>query len=88
MYFALQAACEGLGVVLVPLFLVLDEIVAGKLCAPFGTVGIKRRDYYASYSTSSEALPLISNFCEWLEQEGKDTESSISEWGRSLGWQL
>jgi len=88
MYFALQAACEGLGIVLVPLFLVVDDIIAGRLCAPFGPLGIKRRDYYASYSTASDAYPLITKFCGWLQQEGQDTERSITEWGRSRGWQL
>jgi len=88
MYFALQAACEGLGIVLVPLFLVLDDIIAGKLCAPFGALGIKRRDYYASFSPESDAYPLIAKFCEWLEQEGRDTERSIQEWAVSQGWNL
>lgn len=88
MYFALQAACEGLGIVLVPLFLVLDDIIAGKLCTPFGPLGIKRRDYYASFATESDAYPLITKFCDWLEQEGSDTERSIEEWARSKGWNL
>ncbi|SCK42936.1 LysR family transcriptional regulator, glycine cleavage system transcriptional activator [Variovorax sp. HW608] len=88
MYFALQAACEGLGIVLVPLFLVLDDIISGKLCAPFGPLGIKRRDYYASFATESDAYPLIATFCGWLEQEGCDTERSIEEWARSRGWNL
>lgn len=88
MYFALQAACEGLGIVLVPLFLVLDDIIAGKLCAPFGPMGIKRRDYYASFAAESDAYPLIAKFCEWLQQEGRDTELSIEEWARSRGWDL
>lgn len=88
MYFALQAACEGLGIVLVPLFLVLDDIIAGKLCVPFGHLGIKRRDYYASFDAASDAYPLIAKFCEWLQQEGRDTELSIEEWARSQGWNL
>lgn len=88
MYFALQAACEGLGIVLVPLFLVLDDIIAGKLCAPFGPLGIKRRDYYASFAAESDATPLIAKFCEWLQQEGRDTERSIEEWALYQGWSL
>jgi LysR family glycine cleavage system transcriptional activator len=88
MYFALQAACEGLGLVLVPLFLVLDDIIAGKLCAPFGALGVKRRNYYASYSESSEAYPAVTQFCEWLQKEGAATERSIDEWARSQGWEL
>ena len=43
MYFALQAAAEGLGVVLVPVFLAIDDIIAGRLCAPFGARAARRR---------------------------------------------
>src|SRR2546425_2960310 len=32
MFFALQAATEGLGIVLVPLFLVIDDLISGSLC--------------------------------------------------------
>jgi LysR family glycine cleavage system transcriptional activator len=88
MFFALQAACEGLGIVLVPLFLVLDDIIAGKLVTPFGAVGVKRRGYYASFVAESDAYPLISRFCEWLQQEGRDTEQAIEEWARSQRWTL
>lgn len=86
MYFALQAACEGLGLVLVPLFLVVDDIVSGKLCAPFGPLGMKRRDYYASFNEASDAYPLVAGFCEWLQQEGRETEQSIEEWSTAAGW--
>jgi LysR family transcriptional regulator, glycine cleavage system transcriptional activator len=80
MYFALQAACEGLGVVLVPLFLVVDDIVAGRLCAPFGFHGAMERNYYACYSEASDAYPLVQGFIDWLQDEGRDTEASIQEW--------
>lgn len=88
MYYSLQAACEGLGLVLVPLFLVVDDIMAGKLCAPFGPLAMKRRDYYASFSAASEAYPLVTHFCDWLQQEGRHTERSIEEWARAMGWDM
>lgn len=62
MYFALQAAAEGLGVVLVPLFLVADDIVAGKLCAPFGLHGAMQRHYYANTSPASTHDAVIAEF--------------------------
>lgn len=86
MYFSLQAASEGLGVVLVPLFLVIDELVSGRLCAPLGLTAAKRRTYYANYQAGSKAYPVISSFCEWLQQEGRDTEQSITAWARGHGW--
>lgn len=86
MYFALQAAAEGLGLVLVPLFLVADDIIAGRLCAPFGTLGAKQRRYYASQPLRSEAGTRVAAFCDWLLREGQDTERSIDQWARGMGW--
>jgi LysR family glycine cleavage system transcriptional activator len=86
MYFALQAASEGLGLVLVPLFLVIDDMLAGRLCAPLGLLAAKRRTYYANYATSAKSYPVINSFCEWLQQEGRDTERSIAAWAQSHGW--
>jgi len=88
MFFALQAAAEGLGVVLVPLFLVADDIIAGRLAAPFGTLALRQRQYFANYTSATVSNPAIAGFCEWLVREGRDTEMSISTWAESMGWQL
>ena len=83
MYFALQAAAEGLGVVLVPLFLAIDDIVAGRLCAPFGHLAGRQRRYYAFAAQSS---PAVDAFIDWLLREGRDTEKTIAEWAQAAGW--
>jgi LysR family glycine cleavage system transcriptional activator len=88
MYFGLQAAAEGLGLVLVPLFLVADDIIAGRLCAPFGTRAAKQRRYYANSSPTAPNSAVIEAFCQWLVREGHDTEQSIEAWAHSMGWQL
>jgi LysR family glycine cleavage system transcriptional activator len=88
MYFALQAAVEGLGVVLVPLFLVADDIIANRLCAPFGTLAACRRTYFANYQTSSTDTALSQSLCAWLVREGRDTEQSIAIWAENMGWVL
>ena len=82
MYFALQAASEGLGVVLVPLFLVADDIVAGKLCAPFGLHGAMHRHYYANTSPASAHNAVIAEFRAWLVEEGRSTERAITLWAQ------
>ncbi|SCK43060.1 LysR family transcriptional regulator, glycine cleavage system transcriptional activator [Variovorax sp. HW608] len=82
MYFALQAAAEGLGVVLVPLFLVADDIVTGKLCAPFGLHGAMHRHYYANTSPASKHNPAIAEFRAWLIEEGRSTEKAINTWAQ------
>ena len=87
MYFALQAAAEGLGVVLVPLFLVADDIIAGRLCAPFGLLASRQRRYYANYPVSAHPSPVHAVFCDWLGQEGQDTERSIDQFSSAMGWQ-
>lgn len=77
MYFALQAAAEGLGVVLVPVFLAIDDILAGRLCAPFGTRAARQRRYYAN---AAHRTPAVEAFFEWLEREGRDTEQAMEAW--------
>lgn len=75
MYFALQAAAEGLGIVLVPAFLTTDDIAAGRLCAPFGTLAARQRRYFANAAAHT---PLVDAFIGWLIQEGRDTERSMA----------
>lgn len=77
MYFALQAAAEGLGVVLVPVFLALDDILAGRLTAPFGALAARRRRYWAN---AARRTPTVDAFINWLEGEGHDTERAMEEW--------
>lgn len=88
MFFALQAAAEGLGIVLVPLFLVADDIIAGRLCAPFGMLASRQRRYYAASPLTATNNPMIESFCAWLAQEGRDTEKSIGVLAESKGWRM
>ncbi|MBL0946296.1 MAG: transcriptional regulator GcvA [Hydrogenophaga sp.] len=88
MYFALQAAAEGLGVVLVPLFLVADDIGAGRLAAPFGLQGAMQRRYYANTALASARNPAVAEFLAWLAEEGRSTERFIAEWAKEMGWAL
>jgi len=81
MYFALQAAAEGLGIVLVPLFLAIDDIITGRLCTPFGLLAAKQRRYFVNAPRSA---PIVDSFGEWLLQEGRDTEKSIAEWAKGI----
>lgn len=81
MYFALQAAESGLGVVLVPLFLAIDDILAGRLCTPFGLQYAMERHYFANAAAHN---PIIRNFHEWLKREGEATERSIDVWAKTL----
>ena len=77
MYFALQAASEGLGIVLGPLFLVADDIASGRLCAPFGTLGARQRQYFAVSRPGKKDNIVMNDFCNWLSKESAETESII-----------
>ena len=86
MYFALQAAAEGLGIVLVPLFLVADEIISGKLTLPFGLLGARNRRYFLNAPLLIPQNPVIEKFTSWLAQEGQDTELAIDTLCRNMNF--
>ena len=79
-HFALQAAAEGLGVVLVPVVLAIDDIVAGRLCAPCGARAAWQRRYYAN---AARRAPAVDAFIEWLVREGRDTEQAMEAWAEN-----
>lgn len=87
LYFGLQAASEGLGIVLIPLFLALDDIVAGRLCVPFGFERARRVKHYAVFPGTGDTHPAAQDFLEWLQKEGSDTEQSMAAWAQSMGWE-
>jgi LysR family glycine cleavage system transcriptional activator len=85
MYFALQAAGEGLGVALIPYFLAADDIAANRLCMPFGMLGAKTREYFATYPDTSRLSVEHEAFCAWLQQQGAQTMQLCAELSRSAG---
>ena len=84
MFFALQAAAEGLGIVLLPLYLVLDDLVAQRLCAPFGRLGAAERGCYLCSEPSPDVGPAVAAFRNWLVREGRDTELCVQAWPHAL----
>ena len=69
LYYALQAAVEGLGIPIAPFPLVADDVMAGRLCLPFRTAATTRR-YYAVHPSIPHKKEAIKLFCEWLVEEG------------------
>jgi LysR family transcriptional regulator, glycine cleavage system transcriptional activator len=88
MFFALQATQERMGIGLFPLFLVIEELMAGQLCLPFGELGLRKREYRSFFQSENDNLPAISDFTAWLADAGRETEQFMHEWGRSMGWDL
>lgn len=86
MYFGLQAAMEGMGIALLPTFNVVDELVRGQLCAPFGLQGSRQRHYYVSSPPNSHLTDTLSVFTDWLIHEGQATDEVVREWARDAGY--
>ncbi|MBR0794344.1 LysR family transcriptional regulator [Bradyrhizobium jicamae] len=86
MFFALQATLERMGIGLFPLFLVIDELMAGQLCLPFGDLGLRKREYRSFYLSDNESAATIADFTAWLADAGRETEQFMLDWATSKGW--
>ena len=56
-----------------PTALVADDLAAGRLVAPFPEVSLPARSYFAYVAEAHGADPLITMFCDWLEEQGRRT---------------
>jgi len=69
-----QGAAAGVGVALLPRFLVEDEIAAGKLVVLFDIPLRSERAYYIVLPELREASPLLERFTEWLLEEARSCD--------------
>ncbi|GAA0517603.1 transcriptional regulator GcvA [Pigmentiphaga sp. GD03639] len=74
MYFALQAAVDGLGIALVPEPLAVDDIAAGRLAAPLGAPRVYDPSYYLIASPHTTHRALLDDFTEWLCEQGDESD--------------
>lgn len=72
MFYAVQAALDGLGVALVPSALVVDDLAAGRLQRILAVPGVYERDYCHVVSPVSRNPELARAFCTWLDHEGQE----------------
>ena len=73
MFFALEAALDGLGVALLPSALVLDDIAAGRLTVALKVPGFHERDYFWLCSPLTRQAEIGRAFVDWLSEEGGDS---------------
>lgn len=73
-YFAIQAALEGLGVLMGPVALLTDELRMGRLLAPIPEPAARTRGYYFFASERTVDVPAIVALREWLVAAGIATE--------------
>ncbi len=74
-YFAIQAALEGLGVVMGPLALVGDELREGRLLAPIREPALRARGYFVYAPETSSDAPAVAAFRKWLMGAGNLAET-------------
>jgi LysR family glycine cleavage system transcriptional activator len=65
----IQAAIAGLGVAVLPRFLVEDEIAAGRLTIPFDMPVRSNHAYYLVHPEEKSDLPALRAFRDWLLAE-------------------
>jgi len=80
MFFVLQAALEGLGIALVPLSLVADDLAAHNLVIVLDGPDLSGVDYACVVTPGGRNRDLCMAFSEWLIEEGK----SSNQLGRSV----
>jgi LysR family transcriptional regulator, glycine cleavage system transcriptional activator len=76
-YFAIQAALEGLGVIMGPLALIYDELRAGRLLAPIREPALRTRGYFVYAPEASSNAPAIVLFRKWLIGAGSFAETEL-----------
>jgi LysR family glycine cleavage system transcriptional activator len=74
-YFAIQAAVEGLGVVMGPLALVADEVREGRLVAPIKEPALRGRGYFVYSRAASSDAPAVAALRQWLIDAGSLAEA-------------
>jgi LysR family glycine cleavage system transcriptional activator len=72
-----QAAVAGLGLAILPRFLIADELRAGSLVIPFDRPITEGQAYYLVYPEAKAALPAVAAFRDWLL--GECDEGSTGE---------
>src|ERR1700737_1260388 len=73
-YFAIQAALDGLGVVMGPLALISDELRAGRLLAPISEPALRTRGYFVYALEASSDAPAVAALRKWLFAAGSLVE--------------
>lgn len=62
----IEAVRSGLGVAVLPLMYVADDLATGRLIAPFGTPVQSSKAYYLVYKDAAEGLRKVRVFRDWL----------------------
>ncbi|EPD42424.1 hypothetical protein HMPREF9702_02614 [Delftia acidovorans CCUG 15835] len=81
-YFTLEAALRGLGAAVAPWHLVMDDVQAGRLLAPFGFTASGYR--YLALRRSTAAQTRLDIFCNWLQAQARAMPEAPAVQGISI----
>jgi LysR family glycine cleavage system transcriptional activator len=56
-----------------PTALVADDLATGRLVTPFPRISLPARGYFAYLPQTQVSNPASTEFCDWLESEGRRT---------------
>jgi LysR family glycine cleavage system transcriptional activator len=70
----IEAAISGLGVALMPDFLIVEDIRAGRLCVPHPRTIRTELAYFLIYPNSKHSLPTVRSFRDWAIAAATATE--------------
>ena len=76
-YFAIQAAIEGLGVVIGPLALVGEELREERLVAPIREPALRTRGYFVYAPDTTSPAPAVAALRQWLVGAGRLAETQF-----------
>lgn len=74
-YFAIQAAVDGLGVVMGPIALIGEDLQQGRLVMPFAEPALRARGYFLHVPEALADAPAVSALRAWLVAAGRRTEA-------------
>ncbi len=77
-----------MGIGLFPLFLVVDELLNGELCLPFGDLGLRKREYRSFWHAENGGHSPMEDFALWLVEAGHETEQFMQDWASAAGLQF
>ncbi|HYF20929.1 MAG TPA: LysR substrate-binding domain-containing protein [Ramlibacter sp.] len=78
-YLSVQATLEGLGVALLPLALVADDIARGVLVAPLGVAPIDDTSYFVLAAAAPAPRSAAARCIDWLQAEGAESMRVAAE---------
>ena len=70
-FVTLQAAVDGLGLIVGPLPVLEQDIATGRLAAPFPGVWVPRHSYFALTPCDADKTSALTRFLGWLRAKGQ-----------------